>query len=121
MSMSETHGQYLTLLMNAGEAVEFAAGAIVFNQGDPGDLLYVVKSGTVTLSANGRVLETVGGGSIFGEMALIDREPRSAEAVAESDCVLVGIDKRRFWFLVQETPYFAEIVMRVMADRLRRA
>ena len=34
--------------------------------------------------------------------------------------MLVGIDKRRFWFLVQETPYFAEIVMRVMANRLRR-
>jgi CRP-like cAMP-binding protein len=40
--------------------------------------------------------------------------------VAETDCELVAIDKRRFWFLVQETPYFAEIVMRVMADRLRR-
>jgi CRP-like cAMP-binding protein len=57
---------------------------------------------------------------MFGEMALIDREPRSATAVAETDCELVVIDKRRFWFLVQETPYFAEIVMRVMADRLRR-
>ena len=49
-------------------------------------------------------------------MAVIDREPRSASAVAESDCGLVTIDKRRFWFLVQETPYFAEIVMRVMAS-----
>ena len=57
---------------------------------------------------------------MFGEMALIDREPRSATAIAETDCELVVIDKRRFWFLVQETPYFAEIVMRVMADRLRR-
>jgi CRP-like cAMP-binding protein len=53
-------------------------------------------------------------------MAVIDREPRSASAVARSACGLVAIDKRRFWFLVQETPYFAEIVMRVMADRLRR-
>ena len=51
---------------------------------------------------------------------MIDREPRSATAVAETDCELVPIDKRRFWFLVQETPYFAEIVMRVMVDRLRR-
>ena len=53
-------------------------------------------------------------------MAVIDREPRSATAVAETDATLVSIDKRRFWFLVQETPYFAEIVMRVMAQRLRR-
>ena len=53
-------------------------------------------------------------------MELIDREPRSASAVAATGCELVSIEKRRFWFLVQETPYFAETVMRVMAERLRR-
>ena len=74
----------------------------------------------MSLTAHGSELETVGEGAIFGEMAVIDREPRSATAVAETDCELVAVDKRRFWFLVQETPYFAEIVMRVMADRLRR-
>jgi CRP-like cAMP-binding protein len=66
------------------------------------------------------VLETLGPGGMFGEMAVIEREPRSGTAVAETDTALVGIDKRRFWFLVQETPYFAEIVMKVMAGRLRR-
>ena len=82
--------------------------------------MYVVSSGSVTLSIGDRVVETVGPGGLFGEMALIDLEPRSASAVADTDCELVTIDKRRFWFLVQETPYFAEIVMRVMASRLRR-
>jgi CRP-like cAMP-binding protein len=53
-------------------------------------------------------------------MALIDLGPRSASAVAVTDCELVSIEKRRFWYLVQETPYFAETVMRVMAERLRR-
>ena len=67
-----------------------------------------------------RQLEEVGPGTIFGEMALIDLGPRSASAVAVTDCELVSIEKRRFWFLVQETPYFAETVMRVMAERLRR-
>ena len=59
-------------------------------------------------------------GGLFGEMAVIDREPRSATAVTATDAELVAIDKRRFWFLVQETPYFAEIVMRTMAARIRR-
>ena len=45
---------------------------------------------------------------------MIERDTRSATAIAHSDCELVTIDRRRFWFLVQETPYFAEIVMRVM-------
>jgi CRP/FNR family transcriptional regulator, cyclic AMP receptor protein len=74
----------------------------------------------VSLVQGGRQLESIGPGGIFGELALISLEPRSASAVADTDCELVAIEKRRFWFLVQETPYFAEIVMRVMADRLRR-
>jgi CRP/FNR family cyclic AMP-dependent transcriptional regulator len=120
MSKTDTHEQYVALLANAGEAETFAAGDTVFVEGDPGDRLYLVRRGSVALSVEGRELETVGEGGLFGEMAVIDREPRSATAVTQSDCELVAIDKRRFWFLVQETPYFAEIVMRVMADRLRR-
>jgi CRP/FNR family transcriptional regulator, cyclic AMP receptor protein len=121
MPMSDTtHDRYIALLTGSGESETFAGGTTIFEEGEPGDRLYVVKSGSVSLTVKGRELETVGPGGLFGEMAVIDREPRSATAVAESDCELVAIDKRRFWFLVQETPYFAEIVMRVMADRLRR-
>jgi CRP/FNR family transcriptional regulator, cyclic AMP receptor protein len=107
-------------LVNSGESEQFSAGDLVFAEGDAADRMYLVKSGAVRLSTRDRELETVGEGGLFGEMAVIDREPRSATAVAETDCELVTIDKRRFWFLVQETPYFAEIVMRVMVDRLRR-
>jgi CRP-like cAMP-binding protein len=120
MSHPDTHQQYVRLLASSGEAETFPAGATVFSEGDPGDRLYVIRSGSVSLTAEGRPLETLSEGGLFGEMAVIDREPRSATAVAATDCELVGIDKRRFWFLVQETPFFAEIVMRVMADRLRR-
>ena len=82
--------------------------------------MYLVSEGSVVLTIGDQVVETLGPGGLFGEMAVIDREPRSATAAAGSDATLVSIDKRRFWFLVQETPYFAEIVMRVMAHRLRR-
>jgi CRP/FNR family cyclic AMP-dependent transcriptional regulator len=117
---SDSYQRYIALLANSGEAEAFAAGATVFNEGEFGDRLYIVKQGSISLSAHGTLLETVEEGGIFGEMAVIDREPRSASAVAETESELVAVDKRRFWFLVQETPYFAEIVMRVMADRLRR-
>ena len=112
--------RYIALLQKSGEAEEHQAGEVLFSAGDPADRMYVVSSGSVTLSIDGRVLETVGPGGLFGEMAVIEREPRSGTAVAEADTTLVGIDKRRFCFLVQETTYFAEIVMRVMAARLRR-
>jgi CRP/FNR family transcriptional regulator, cyclic AMP receptor protein len=120
VSETDVQERYLGLLQRSGESEEFAAGATIFSQGDSADRMYVVSSGSVTLSIDGRLLETLGPGGLFGEMAVIEREPRSGTAVAECDTTLVGIDKRRFWFLVQETPYFAEIVMKVMASRLRR-
>ena len=120
MSEADVQERYIGLLQRSGDSEEFAAGSTIFSQGDPADRMYVVSSGSVTLSIDGRVLETVGPGGLFGEMAVIEREPRSGTAVAEADTTLVGIDKRRFWFLVQETPFFAEIVMKVMASRLRR-
>ena len=57
--------------------------------------------------------------NIFGEMALIDSEPRSATAVAITDVELVPISEKQFLFLVSQTPYFALRLMRVLAQRLR--
>ena len=120
MAESGVQDEYLALLMRSGEAEAFTSGSTIFEEGDDADRVYLVKSGNVELSTNGHILEIVGPGGLFGEMAVIERDKRSATAVAQSDCELVTIDRRRFWFLVQETPYFAEIVMRVMSDRLRR-
>ena len=116
----DIHERYLELLRKSGEAEEHGAGEVIFAEGERGEVMYLVTAGTVALETDGRVLELVGPGALFGEMALIDGEPRSATARVESDCELIAIGRRRFWFLVQETPYFAEIVMRVMAERLRR-
>lgn len=118
--MTQTEADYLALLLRAGEATEYRAGEVVFSDRDAAEQMFLVKSGSVSLHKGDRTLEVVGVGGMFGEMALIDRELRSASAIADTDCELVVIDRRRFWFLVQETPYFAQLVMRVMVDRLRK-
>ena len=82
--------------------------------------MYIVKEGEVDILVHGKTVETVGPGEILGEMALIDQNPRSATAVARTDCQLVPIDEKRFTFLVQQTPYFSIEVMRIMARRLRQ-
>jgi CRP-like cAMP-binding protein len=115
-----TEDRYIALLQRAGDTEAFKAGETIFAEGDRADRVYMVKTGTVSLSKDGQLLEHTGPGVVFGELALIDRAGRSATAAAETDCELSSIDKRRFWFLVQENPYFAEFVMRTMADRLRR-
>jgi CRP-like cAMP-binding protein len=97
-----------------------AKGEIIFDKGDPGDVMYVVKSGRVSLVKGDTVLEVVEANGVFGEMALVDSEPRSARAVAASDCELIPVDPKWFYFMVEQTPFFARHVMKVMADRLRR-
>jgi CRP/FNR family transcriptional regulator, cyclic AMP receptor protein len=97
----------------------YAEGDVVFSEGEPGDKMYVVIEGEVGLSVRGVAIDTIKAGQMFGEMALIDDEPRSATAKAKTACKLAAVDERRFAFLVQQTPYFALEVIRVMAKRLR--
>jgi CRP-like cAMP-binding protein len=109
-----------SLFQNSKDAQGYAAGAQVFGEGETGGHMFFVVDGSVEILVHGKVVETVGVGSMIGEMALIDKLPRSATARAATDSKLVAIDQRRFLFLVQETPFFAIHVMQVMADRLRR-
>ena len=94
--------RYIDLLRRGGDAESYRAGEPIFREGDLADRMYLVDTGTVSLRVGEHIVESVGPSGLFGEIAVIDREPRSASAVAESDCGLVTIDKRRFWFLVQE-------------------
>lgn len=105
------------LFRHAKDVVSFTAGQTVFRQGDPGDLMYVVQSGEVEVLYNGQRLETLGEGNIFGEMSLINEEPRSVSIVALTDVRLVPIDLKHFMFLVEETPYFAVQVMKISRRR----
>lgn len=98
----------------------YTAGQIIFEEGQDRDFMYVIKKGEVDIVIRGHVVETVGEDGFFGELALIDRAPRSAAAIARTDCTLIKIDERQFLYLVQETPFFALIVMRTMAGRIRR-
>ena len=82
--------------------------------------MFVVKEGEVDILLGNRVVETVGPDGIFGEMAMVDGQARTASAVARTDCKLVPIDQKRFQFLVRQTPFFAIEVMRVLVERLRR-
>lgn len=109
----------LNYLGHYKEAKRFKAGEVVFQRGQPGNVLYIVASGTVEIRIGETVMEVVGTGGIVGEMSLLDGAPRSATVVARTTCDLVPIDERRFLFLVSQSPMFALDVMRVMADRLR--
>lgn len=110
----------LDLFRREAEGKAFSAGQTIFDKGDAGEVMYVVLAGEVELRINGHVVEMLGPGEPFGEMALIDHAPRVATVVAKTDCTLAEISEKRFLFMVQQTPFFALQIMRVMAERLRK-
>src|SRR5688500_13295734 len=98
----------------------YEPGEVIFQAYDMGAEMYIVVEGQVELTIDSKVLEVLGPGQPFGEMALIDQEPRVATATAKTRCRLIVIPEKRFLFMVQQAPEFALELMKVMADRLRK-
>jgi CRP/FNR family transcriptional regulator, cyclic AMP receptor protein len=103
----------------AGAARLYKPGETIFERGDEGFELLVIKQGRIELRLDQRVLRTLETGEIFGEMALVDGSPRSAAAIAVTDVEVVPVSEKQFVYLVGEMPYFALNVIRVLAQRLR--
>jgi len=109
----------LGLFEHSHEYQTFHAGDILFEEGTPGDVMYVILEGQVDISVRNRSLYLAGAGEMVGEMALIDSESRSATARAKTDCRVVPVNEESFLFLVQQTPSFSIQVMRILTKRLR--
>lgn len=99
--------------------ITIRAGETLFQEGDAGNQMYVLETGVAEVFVQNQLVETLQHGSIVGEMGLVSPGPHSASVIAKTDCEFVAIDEKRFQFLVQQTPYFAIQVMRLMAERLR--
>src|SRR5690242_2730200 len=97
----------VNIFKNEPDVVQYKAGDTIFTKGDPGDTMFAVKSGEVDILINDVLVETVGEGGIFGEMSLIERQPRSGRSIARTDCELVRVDENRFMHLVKYNPFFA--------------
>ncbi len=109
----------LDMFKDAKDIETFESGEIVFEQGDPGDFMYVVVEGAVEIIHRGEVLNTLKPGEFFGEMALVDNRPRSASARAVAATKLAPVNRFNFTYYVQNSPFFALDIMEIMAERLR--
>lgn len=111
----------LNLFQYVKDTVTFPAGHVIYKEGEPNvGVAYVVLEGEVDVTFGGKLLEVTTAGGLLGELSLLDNKPHSSTCTAKTDVKLAPIDQQRFLFMVQETPFFAIEVMRVMADRLRR-
>jgi len=92
---------------------------VIMKEGESGVFMYVVLSGRVAITIKSKIVEWVGPGGVFGEMALVDQSPRAATAVAETDCDLLSINRGDFLMMVKTNPVFVVSLLKAAADRLR--
>lgn len=105
------------------QPVQFASGETIFQQGDEGNALYLIDSGTIDIishndSPDRKPLAQLVSGQSFGEMALLTGEPRSATAIAASDATLLKIDKEHFDELIDRSPRLRHSVEELISQRL---
>jgi len=105
---------------------EYPKNSVILFEDDPGDALYIVSSGqvkVVLIGEDGRevILSVLGDGDFFGEMSLIDDEPRSAHVIAMKDSQLLVLRRDDFQSRLEEQPKIALKLLRVLVQRLRRA
>jgi CRP-like cAMP-binding protein len=98
----------------------FSAGEVIFEEGQSGDNMYGIVEGEVDILINGKVVETVKTGEVFGVGVLVGVKNRTYTAVAKVDTKLGFLDEKGFLFAVQETPMFALKVMKSYSERLTR-
>jgi CRP-like cAMP-binding protein len=102
------------------EPASFPAGKVIMSAGAVGAFMYVVMEGRVAISVGNSVVERVGPGGMFGEMALVDRSARAASATAETDCKLLAINRGDFLGLVKANPVFGASLLKSIAVRMQQ-
>ena len=109
----------LEQLLGPAARFRYNAEKIIMREGHFGVVLFAVLEGRVAIRVGDSVVERVGPGGVFGEMALVDRTPRLATAVAETDSVLLAISRHMFLYLVKKSPRFGAALLKTVSERAR--
>lgn len=117
---AECNQKELGKIASLADEIEVDKGAELTREGRPGRECFVVSGGKAKCTIKGKRVATFGPGEVFGEMSLLDNEPRSATVVAETDMVLFVVDSRSFWGLCEEAPSVSRKIMKAIAQRLRK-
>ena len=111
----------LQTIGRASDEVAVAGGKVLVEEGKPGHEFFLILDGTASVSRNGRKVAQLGPGQYFGELALLDRGPRSATVTADSDMQVLVLGQREFAGVLDEVPGLARKLLSAMAGRLRDA
>lgn len=109
----------LEKVAKATDEITMPAGKMIMDQGRLGREAFVIVDGEVVVKRNNRKIATLGPGSVVGEMSLLDKGPRTATVICETDCTLLVIDQRRFMGVIDTIPTISHKLMASLAGRIR--
>jgi CRP-like cAMP-binding protein len=101
------------------EEIELPSGSTIFQKGDAGDCMYIIVSGHVKVHDGDHIVNTLHDGDVFGEMAMLDPEPRLASVTALEETKLLRLDQQPFFELMEDRVEVAYGVIHVLSGRLR--
>ena len=109
------------IFQKSSSPLTYATGQVIFEQGESGSVMYGIVEGEVDIFVDGKLVETITSGDVFGEGALVQPEhDRASTAIAKTDCIIACLDRERFLFAIENTPMFAVGVLKSYSNRARR-
>lgn len=111
----------LQTIGKASDEVSVSAGKVLVEEGAPGHEFFLILDGSASVYRNGRKVATLGTGQYFGELALLDRGPRTATVKADTDMTVLVLGQREFAGVLDEVPGIARKLLQSMASRLRES
>ena len=108
-------------IARASDDVEVPAGKVLVEEGKPGHEFFLIIDGSAAVKRGKKTVAKLGPGQYFGELALLDRGPRSASVVAKDDMEVLVLGQREFAGVIDEVPTLAHKLLTSMAQRLREA
>ena len=118
---SNSSGKDLRTIRKALEEVTVPAGRLLTEQGTIGREFFLIVVGQASVRRNNRKVATLGPGQYFGELALLDRRPRSASVISDTEMDLLVLEQRQFNAVLDEVPALSRKLLAAMATRLRDA
>jgi len=99
--------------------VRYERNKVIVKEGQAGLMMYVVLEGRLAVSIQDKIVEKIGPGGVFGEMALVERTPRLATVISETDCGLLAFGRNTLLDLIKASPDFAVSLLGAVGDRAR--
>jgi CRP-like cAMP-binding protein len=115
----EIPGEMLSNIAQISDELSLEAEESIFMDGDYGDSLYIIIDGEVSIIKEKKEIALLGNGKCIGEMALLDQEPRSADAICITSCILLKIDQLGFYELMANNQIIMKEIIKLLTKRLR--